>query len=138
MFSYGMNTSIQGMRARCPLARRLGKAVLNGYRFDFHHHADVSPDLDSDVHGLLWQLDEESLGHIDMVEGYPTYYEREEVWVDCDDGNQYLAWVYYMATEGDFDMPDEGYLSVVHQGYVENGIPVKQLWTALERCLRYG
>jgi gamma-glutamylcyclotransferase (GGCT)/AIG2-like uncharacterized protein YtfP len=134
MFSYGMNTNIGGMRLRCPDAVCLGKAVLYEHRFDFRYHADVAQQPGSLVHGLLWELDDVGLGYMDKVEGYPTYYTREEIWVDADDGNQYLAWVYKMQPGDGFEFPHDSYLQMVHEGYVSNDIPTDQIWTAMERC----
>ena len=132
MFSYGMNTNTQGMRARCPRAINLGKAVLYQHGFEFRYHANVYANPSSDVVGVLWQMDAEELGYIDMVEGYPSYYDRELHWVDGDDGHQYHAWVYKMNPGNDLRTPDTGYLNMVYDGYVENGIPTDQIWAAVE------
>lgn len=134
MFSYGMNTNLSGMRSRCPQAVCLGKSILYEHRFDFKYHADVEYASGSVVHGLLWELDDTGLEYIDRVEGYPTYYTREEIWVDAEDDKQYLAWVYKMQPGNHVELPSDGYLHMVHEGYTSNDIPTEQIWTAMERC----
>ena len=134
MFSYGMNTNNGGMRARCPRAVNLGRAMLYDHGFEFRYHANVYADAGNEVVGVLWQMDDEAMKHIDIVEGYPSYYDRELHWIDCDDGNQYHAWVYKMNPGSQVALPDQGYLSMVHDGYVENDLPTDQIWTAVEKC----
>ena len=134
MFSYGMNTNTSGMQSRCPDAICVGRAVLRDHRFDFRGHADVTQHDDDVVHGLLWLMGPNDMTVMDRVEGYPDYYIREKLWVECEDGNDYKAWVYKMRETYAVQPPYEGYLGVVYDGYVENGIPTDQLITAMERC----
>jgi gamma-glutamylcyclotransferase (GGCT)/AIG2-like uncharacterized protein YtfP len=57
-FAYGANMSRAGMRARCPQARALGPAVLEGYRFfiGVDGWGSVKPGKGAAVHGVLWRL----------------------------------------------------------------------------------
>lgn len=137
MFSYGMNTNLRGMRSRCMNARRVGVARLDNHRFDFRFHADVVEDENSDVLGLLWQLDDRDLESIDIVEGYPRYYIRELIPVACEDGKVYNAWVYKMTAQDGHRLPDGYYWEMVLEGYKENDIDVTQLYVALGRGVEY-
>ncbi len=57
-FAYGSNMSRTGMAARCPGARALGPARLDGYRFfiGVDGWGSVQPSAGSRVHGVLWRL----------------------------------------------------------------------------------
>jgi Gamma-glutamyl cyclotransferase, AIG2-like len=57
-FAYGSNMSRAGMATRCPGARALGPARLDGYRFfiGIDGWGSVQPSAGSRVHGVLWRL----------------------------------------------------------------------------------
>jgi gamma-glutamylcyclotransferase (GGCT)/AIG2-like uncharacterized protein YtfP len=57
-FAYGANMSRANMRRRCPDARAIGPAALEGYRFfvGIDGWGSVKPRAGSVVHGVLWRL----------------------------------------------------------------------------------
>ncbi|HKS86627.1 MAG TPA: gamma-glutamylcyclotransferase family protein [Pseudolabrys sp.] len=57
-FAYGANMDRAAMRQRCPGARSVGPAVLEGHRFTIglDGWASVAPRAGETVHGVLWQL----------------------------------------------------------------------------------
>ena len=57
-FAYGANMARAAMRARCPDARALGLATLEGYRFyvGLDGWGSVAPSAGTSVHGVLWDL----------------------------------------------------------------------------------
>jgi gamma-glutamylcyclotransferase (GGCT)/AIG2-like uncharacterized protein YtfP len=133
-FAYGMNTNLASMRERCPTARCLGYAQLLDFGFRFATHADVVPKPGSVVHGVMWELEIEDLRSLDLLEGYPHYYERDAFPVRFQ-GQVYDTIVYYM-TPGFADTPPpESYLRMLEQGYEENLVPQSQIWEAFERTL---
>lgn len=134
MFSYGMNTNTYSMKARCPSAKWVSSAVLPAHRFEFRYHADVEHDHNEQVYGVLWQMDQAAMDAIDRCEGYPEYYDREQVWVEVLDGLQYQAWVYKMCGNNDIHLPSDAYLDLVEDGYIMNGLPRDQIYQAMERC----
>ena len=134
MFSYGMNTHNASMAVRCPEATCLGAAWLDDHVFMFKYHADVEYEPGSAVEGLLWEMQEEDLDKIDLVEGYPDYYYREIQAVTAQDGQTYHAWVYKMSGDQERYRPSDGYLNTVIQGYNQNGLHTEQVYQALEWC----
>lgn len=134
MFSYGMNTNLNSMSARCPKAEVIGRAALSNHSFQFKYHADVEEEHGQFVEGVLWAIDLDGLNLMDRCEGYPEYYTREQLWVTCDDGQEYLAWVYKMCGDPELDLPSEAYLRMVHEGYVQNNLDTDQIWQAMDRC----
>jgi cation transport regulator ChaC len=57
-FAYGSNMNRTAMAARCPEARAVGPAVLEGYRFfvGIDGWGSVRPRAGDSVHGVLWWL----------------------------------------------------------------------------------
>lgn len=130
-FAYGMNTNTQGMAHRCPAAVSHGHARLLNYSFRFAGPADVVKSRDSYVDGVLWTITDDCLAALDMLEGYPYYYNRrsQPVWHD---GRIVHALVYFM-NPGNLDgPPSQSYFDMVLEGYCEHGVPVDQLWNAVE------
>ena len=56
--AHGSNMNRAAMRHRCPGARALGPAVLDGYRFfvGIDGWGSVKPSAGDTVHGILWRL----------------------------------------------------------------------------------
>lgn len=131
-FAYGMNTNLNQMARRCPAAKCLGPATLPGYRFRFAGHADVVQDRTSSVKGVLWMVTEDCLAALDQLEGYPVYYNSEELQVEYDD-EILFAEVYYMNPGMPSSDPSQGYLDMVVEGYHQNGVPIDQI----RKCLKH-
>lgn len=134
-FAYGMNTNIPQMTVRCPEAKNLGPARLAGYRFRFAGHADIVPQENGLVEGVLWEISDTCLKSLDALEGFPYYYDRKEVTVVTENSVE-EALVYYMTEGMPEGMPTVGYRDMVMDGYTQNHIPVNQILEALSR-IRY-
>ena len=71
-----MNTNRTSMTWRCPGAIPFGHARLLDHEFRFSHHADVVVSVGNSVDGVLWLIDEDHLADLDILESYPSYYDR--------------------------------------------------------------
>jgi gamma-glutamylcyclotransferase (GGCT)/AIG2-like uncharacterized protein YtfP len=134
-FGYGMNTNPQGMAGRCPAAQALGRARLPDHEFRFSYHADILPAPGQSVEGVLWRVTDQCMARLDSLEGYPNYYTRKQVQVQCG-GDSFTAWVYQMnpledGLPSDPEMPDMGYLQNVLEGYIAFGCDRDQIYRAL-------
>jgi len=49
------------------------------------------------ISGEVWEVDDDTLEHLDAIEGYPNFYNRKQV-----DTTQGRAWMYYIADVRDF------------------------------------
>ena len=131
-FAYGMNTNRSSMTWRCPGAISFGHARLLDHEFRFSHHADVVVCPGESADGVLWLIDEDHLADLDILEGYPGYYNRAVLPVEYQD-NIIMAECYRMQP-GNLDCrPGKGYLDMIFEGYREYNIPNDQIWTALTR-----
>ena len=77
--SYGMNTNLESMKARCPDAEPMGGFYLPNYRLVFRGVADLIPDDNCAAPVVLWKITTKCLRSLDRVEGYPTLYNRRKL-----------------------------------------------------------
>ena len=89
-FAYGMNTNQEEMSYRCPGACALGKAILPGYRLEFKSFATIVPSPKESVDGVLWTITDSDESALDMLEGYPEFYDKKIVSVEHDN-QSYIA-----------------------------------------------
>lgn len=120
-FAYGSNLSTSQMETRCPGSYVVGPAQLAGYRLTFDHSsrmwgggvADIVPDPQSEVWGLLYALTQEDIERLDRFEGYPSLYRREIVRVADAGGARRDAWSYMVARSEGAVPPSTRYLNVL-------------------------
>lgn len=132
-FGYGMNTNKSEMQWRCPGAVSLGHATLHDHGFAFRRFADVYPLDGSVVHGVMWHLDSEHFQALDILEGYPTHYDRKIMTVQHQ-GRSIKAWVYHMQDQSRISEPGSQYLYCLKEGYQEHSVPDYQIDRALKDC----
>jgi gamma-glutamylcyclotransferase (GGCT)/AIG2-like uncharacterized protein YtfP len=130
-FAYGMNTNIEGMNKRCPKAVSHGYARLLDYEFRFAGPADVIPSPNRIADGVLWTITEDCLKSLDALEGYPYFYDRKNVRV-LHEGRLVTAMVYYMQPGHVDSIPSDGYFNCLMEGYTDHGVPLDQLYQALD------
>ena len=134
-FAYGMNTNKDEMAYRCPGARALGKAVLPGYRFEFKSFATIVPSPKESVEGVLWTITDTDESALDMLEGYPEFYDKKTLSVEHDN-QSYIAMTYIMGPREQGYAPSDGYYSMVSEGYQSFGLSQQQLLDAKNRSIR--
>jgi gamma-glutamylcyclotransferase (GGCT)/AIG2-like uncharacterized protein YtfP len=136
-FAYGMNTNLGSMRQRTPTSVSMGRAELKDFEFRFAYHADVVPSPGRTVDGVLWSVDADGLQSLDLLEGYPTYYDRIQVTVSCQQ-KEYTAWVYVMTPGQELDLPSERYRDLLMEGYTQHGIPINQILEGILQAKKHG
>ena len=130
-FAYGMNTNLTQMAARCPGAVCLGPAWIDNYALVFRHFADIEPEVDSYCDGVLWEITDNNLVALDVLEGYPYHYTRFSVVVNTDRGSD-TALVYQMVDQSFEQPPSNHYFNTVYEGYKQNNVDTHQLIEILE------
>ena len=134
-FAYGMNTNQEEMSYRCPGARALGKAVLPGYRLEFKSFATIVPKPKESVDGVLWTITDSDESALDMLEGYPEFYDKKTVSVEHNE-QSYIAMTYIMNPREKGYAPSDGYYSMVSEGYQTFGLSQQQLLDAKNRSIQ--
>jgi gamma-glutamylcyclotransferase len=133
-FAYGMNTNKDEMAYRCPTAVPMGKAILPGYRFEFKSFATIVPSPEESVEGVLWTITETDESALDILEGYPEFYDKRHVKVQ--QGIDYIAMTYIMNPREKGYAPSDGYYSMVSEGYQTFGLSQQQLLDAKNRSIK--
>jgi gamma-glutamylcyclotransferase (GGCT)/AIG2-like uncharacterized protein YtfP len=130
-FAYGMNTNKDEMAYRCPTAIPMGRAILPGYRFEFKSFATIVPSPKETVEGVLWTITDTDEAALDILEGYPEFYNKKHVTVR--QGIDYIAMTYIMGPREQNYPPSDGYYSMVSEGYQQFGLNQRQLLDAKTR-----
>jgi len=134
-FAYGMNTNQEEMSYRCPDARAIGKAILSGYRLEFKSFATIVPSPRESVEGVLWTITDSDESALDMLEGYPEFYDKKTVSVEHDN-QSYISMTYIMGPREQGYAPSDGYYSMVSEGYQSFGLSQQQLLDAKNRSIQ--
>lgn len=131
MLAYGMNTNIEQMLLRCPNAINLGKCELDNHRLVFSGHADVEENIGDTVQCVLWDITDDCESRLDVLEGYPYYYDKKLV--DIFYKNKICrAMVYYMVGGYlHYRPPTSYYQRMLEEGYQSHGIPLSQIYDAV-------
>jgi gamma-glutamylcyclotransferase (GGCT)/AIG2-like uncharacterized protein YtfP len=122
------------MSYRCPRAVALGKATLPGYRLEFKSFATIVPSPGESVEGVLWTITDSDESALDILEGYPEFYDKKHVKVQ--QGIDYIAMTYIMNPREKGYAPSDGYYSMVSEGYQTFGLSQRQLLDAKNRSIQ--
>lgn len=125
-FAYGSNLDVEQMARRCPGARLVGPAVLDGYRLGFTVHselweggvADIVAAPGARVHGVLWDLNDEQLAALDRYEQVPVMYRRVRVSVGGES-----VWTYEVVEKRPHVAPSARYRDVIVRAARAHGFP---------------
>ncbi|MFQ6021984.1 MAG: gamma-glutamylcyclotransferase family protein [Acidiferrobacterales bacterium] len=133
-FAFGANMHDSAFRERRgmrPLEWRAGRVRGYRLRFNLEGHpigkaapANVSPDTDAEVWGVLYRITRADLLHLDYTEGVPgrRYWH---LWVEADDfDGERLRAVTYIAEGKETDgYPSLRYITLIREGARAHGLP---------------
>ena len=133
--AYGSNMHLVQMAHRCPDAKLLGTSQIEGYALEFHGGnggavATIVPREDSRVPVVLWEISERDERNLDRYEGFPRLYFKKDFRVYLGK-RKVSAFAYIMASGYDVGIPSEYYYNVILEGYTDNDIDTKPLFSAL-------
>lgn len=139
--AYGSNLHRGQMAHRCPDAKVVGKAKLPGYRLTFRGRADnavatIEPSQGHTVPVLLWEISPRDELALNLYEGYPRFYGKQEFPVEIG-GEEVNAMAYVMTPGFEIGTPSPTYLSTIMEGYREAGFDFEPLMEALEYSANY-
>ena len=129
--AYGSNLNLKQMAYRCPSASIYGTELL--YRGSAtNSHATIAKKQGSYVPVLLWNIEPEDEKRLDIYEGYPRYYYKQNVMVDID-GKKKRAMVYIMDQQCTPGRPSLTYIETIRQGYIDNNFDLALFENSLDR-----
>ena len=124
-FAYGANLNIENMAQRCPSAVAIQPWHLDDYRLMFSGVATVVPAVGVRVPGALWAITEACEQSLDVFEGYPWLYRKQEITVDG------MPVMFYVMNSAPPSEPGASYLDTIARGYEDFGLDLDDLWAAV-------
>ncbi len=140
--AYGSNLSVAQMLKRCPQAVYVGTGEIKGYRLLFRgsltgYYLTIEKKRRRKVPVVIWKVSERDERALDLYEGYPKLYRKEEMPVKVKsliDGRTIgtvQAFVYIMDESRMLGRPHASYLGVCAEGYERFGFDQDLLETAV-------
>ena len=126
--AYGSNLNLRQMAMRCPTAKVVGIAMLEGFVLTFRGVATIEQ-AKGQVPVAVWDIEEQDEAALDRYEGYPHLYRKEDVEIECR-GEKIKAMVYIMNT-GRPNLPHKSYFQTIMEGYMDVGLNTEYLYDAL-------
>lgn len=117
--------SRSAMASRCPGARQVGTARLDGHRFSICDRgvSTVEPHDGSTVHGVVWEVTDAHIKSLDRYEGVAGgFYRRGTRTVTLEDGTRAEAVVYYTGC-GTTGPARPSYINAVVNAAALQGLP---------------
>lgn len=129
-FGYGSNMKHYQMKDRCGNAIFVKRVFLKNYKFVYDGYSNsragsVGNVVNSNEHvvwGGLFKIDKDCLIKLDRYEGYPDCYDRKELKVIDDDGNEYMSYV-YLREGRELGRPKHNYMQVILEGAKDCNLP---------------
>ena len=126
-FAYGSNLSKKQMQTRCPDSKAMFSATLPNYQLLFTGWsrvwrggvANIKGFRGRKVLGAIYEVTEQCLRQLDK---YEAGYQRFNVIVFDEDGQQIEAVTYLKAGQTEETSPSKEYLVVIQQGYKDWGL----------------
>ena len=127
IFAYGSNMNLDQMRERCPSATFVCKALLPQHRLAFTRRSvnrncgvsDVVPAPDSHVWGVVYDVPENQMPHLDSREGVNSnsYVRRTEiVYQDGDETKSLDVDIYFAVPQENPPLPNQEYKNLIIGG----------------------
>jgi len=130
-FGYGSNLNMEFLRGYCPGAEFVMRAYLPNYEVQFRFWSErrqggISTIIEKPgglVHGVIYEVPEEELLDLDVLESVPQgLYRRETFLVLGEDGAWHEADLYRVAEPKGPFTPSRGYVELMLAGAKANGL----------------
>lgn len=138
--AYGSNLNILQMKHRCPTAKLCGTGTVENYQLQFKGRpqsafATISPKEGSSVPVAVWELQPRDERALDLYEGYPSHYFKQDIPVRMD-SKEVVGMAYIMDLKMDHGLPSLDYYQTVQEGYEDCGLDVSVLEQAVVESAR--
>ena len=129
--AYGSNLNVSQMRWRCPEARIVGTAELEGWRLMYKGSRTGSYLTIEQAEGYkvpvaVWDVTPADEAKLDRYEGYPSFYYKKELVLDIKGiktgkVRRRTVFVYIMHEERPLGLPSMSYVETCLEGYRDFG-----------------
>lgn len=139
--AYGSNLNVGQMRFRCPRARLVGTAEIEGWRLLFRRgYLTIEKAKGHKVPVGIWSVTPSDERSLDRYEGYPNFYVKRDFTLDiATEGGvskEAKCFAYIMADGFSLAMPTDTYFITCSEGYDDFGFDHDVLERALVETYR--
>lgn len=138
--AYGSNLHLEQMQYRCPDAKVYGSGVVKNYELTFWGNwnrngvATIIPASGTDVPVGVFEISERDEKNLDIYEGWPHLYRKEDIEVVMEDGSVVTGMVYIMNENRMRPcQPSISYFHTIATGYKSFGFDLKFLKAARDK-----
>ena len=143
--AYGSNLNVAQMRIRCPGAKILGTAELNGWELLFKgsktgSYLTIERSEFGKVPVAVWSVRDTDEAALDRYEGYPAFYYKKAMKLRCKSRRTGIyrtvsAFVYIMHEKHPVGIPSPHYVQVCLEGYRDFGFDENVLLDAFDKSV---
>ena len=131
--AYGSNLNKEQMKYRCPDAEPVTTGILHDWALAFRRgFLTIERSKGSYVPVGIWRVSFKDIINLDRYEGYPTFYRKAALKVNCADGLERDCLVYIMTDGYPIQVPTDRYFYTVRLGYNDFGLDKAPLDKAYE------
>lgn len=130
--AYGSNLNKDRMKMRCPDAQEVCVSEIKNYRLLFRRGVlTIEPAKGYSVPVAVWEVSDRDIRNLDIYEGYPSFYYKQNFMVYFLDGKRHKTFAYLMHRYA-VSEPRPYYFDVCLTGYDDFGIDPKPMYDALD------
>lgn len=141
--AYGSNLNTRQMERRCPDAKIVGTAILDGWELLFKgsktgSYLTIEQNPDGSVPVAVWEVSERDERNLDLYEGYPTFYYKKEIIIPVEiietgQIRKLSTFVYIMHENRPLGLPTGSYIHSCAEGYDDFGFDIDILFKAINK-----
>lgn len=136
--AYGSNLHKEQMAFRCPGARVLYTGIVEDYALVYRGsktgaYATIIPCEGEHVPVAIWEINEDHETSLDIYEGFPRFYHKEDLEVTLENGRKIIAMAYVMCEYAKPGYPSMRYLETCSQGYLDCGLDMTKFEESIIR-----
>lgn len=139
--AYGSNLHEEQMAFRCPGAKVICTGVVEDYALVYRGsktgaYATIIPCKGEYVPVAVWEINKDHELSLDIYEGFPRFYHKEDLEVTLENGRKIKAMAYIMFEEAKPGYPSMRYLETCSQGYLDQGLDMMKFEESIIRNRR--
>jgi hypothetical protein len=136
--AYGSNLHKEQMAFRCPGAKVKYTGIVENYALVYRGsktgaYATIIPCEGEHVPVAVWEINEDHELSLDIYEGFPRFYHKEDLEVTLNNGRKIKAMAYIMFKEAKPGYPSMRYLETCSQGYLDCGLDMTKFEESMIR-----
>lgn len=135
--AYGSNLNLRQMRYRCPTARVVGTAKLEGWRLLFKgsktgSYLTIEQQKGYTTPVAVWEVSEDDELMLDRYEGFPNFYYKREMpltfkGIKTGKLRNRMVFAYIMHEDRPIGIPSRVYMQTCLEGYYDFGFDPEYL-----------